>query len=134
MSLKKMNTGSMFRLAAVLSVVFIAPVPAQAQEYGGGGSGAAMGQQGGQSSYDRATLENFVDASQSVQEVAQEYQGKLVEAETPEEQQQIQQEASRQMTRAVRDSGMEVPVYNEISQQARQDPELSQRILQVQNS
>lgn len=126
-----------------LAIVFcMAMAPAlQAQEYAsegtqghGGDWGQTGGQTGGQQEYNRDTLETFVDASQKVRGIAQQYQGRLANAENSEEMRQIQQEASQQMTRAVQESDIDVQTYNDISQKMRQDPALNERISEIQGN
>lgn len=75
-----------------------------------------------------AQLAQFVSTAQEVATISQEYRAKLENAEDQSSQQQLQQEATAEMTAAVEDSGMTVNEFNSISQAVQQDSELQARV------
>ncbi|AFT69768.1 putative conserved secreted protein [Alloalcanivorax dieselolei B5] len=86
----------------------------------------AMPQSAGISDQD---VQRFAEAQGKVNDIKQEYQGKLQEsAQDPQKAMEIQQEAQQEMVQAVQDSGMDVQQYNQIAQLAQYDNELRQRI------
>ncbi len=86
---------------------------------------------GSSAHYSDATLEKFVSAFQKVGEIRQEYIGKLQQVDDKEKAQSLQQEAGAKMTGAVEDSGLKVETYNQIAQDAQQDPQLRERIFKM---
>lgn len=82
--------------------------------------------------FDEATLEAFVMASLRVQEVRQVYEGRLTEAGSQEEQEQIVEEANAEMVAAVEETpGIGVEEYIAVGEAAAQDPELNARIGEI---
>lgn len=72
-------------------------------------------------------LEKFVDASDKVFEIRDEFTEKLNDVEDPQKAQSLQMEAQQEMMEAVTDSGIEVQKYNEIATRLQTDTELQQR-------
>lgn len=101
-------------------------------------SGAQQGQpaQPGMASQQAATeisdadLEKFVEASDKVFEIRDEFTQKLNGVDDPQEAQSLQMEAQEEMMEAVTDTGIEVPVYNEIATRLQTDTDLQQRAQQ----
>lgn len=79
-------------------------------------------------------LEKFAKAEENVRTVQEDYSSQLQEAEDPNKQQELQQEANEEMRAAVSDAGLDVQTYNEISMAIQQDPELRQRYEELQQS
>jgi hypothetical protein len=79
--------------------------------------------------FDEPTLQSFVVAFLQVDEINRTYLPQMQEADTPEEQQQIQQQATQEMVTVVENAeGISVEEYNTIIETAQTDPELAQRI------
>jgi esterase/lipase len=79
--------------------------------------------------FDEPTLQSFVVAFLQVDEINRTYMPQMQEAVTPEEQQQIQQQATQEMVTVVENAeGISVEEYNTIIETAQTDPELAQRI------
>jgi hypothetical protein len=79
--------------------------------------------------YSDETLRSFAVAFLEVDAINKAYTPKLQQAATPEEQQQIQEEASQEMVNAVEGSdGISVQEYTSIMQAAQADPELAQKL------
>lgn len=79
--------------------------------------------------YSDETLRSFAVAFLQVDEINRQYTPRLQEATTPEEQQQIQQEASQEMVNAVEGAeGITIQEYTSIMQAAQADPELAQTL------
>jgi hypothetical protein len=80
-------------------------------------------------SFDEQTLQSFVVAFLQVDEINRTYMPQMQEADTPEEQQQVQQQATEEMVLAVENAeGISVDEYNAIIETAQTDPELAQQI------
>ncbi|MDP2716999.1 DUF4168 domain-containing protein [Rheinheimera sp.] len=76
-----------------------------------------------------ANLLKFSVAMDSIQQVGTKYESKFKAAETPEQAQQVQQEAQGEMVKAVQSAGLTAEQYNAIAQQAQQDEALRNKIL-----
>ncbi len=72
-------------------------------------------------------LSDFVDAYMRVQEVRERYHEPLTKAESPEEAEQIEQQAVSEMMSAISEEGMDMDTYNEIAAVIARDPEISAR-------
>lgn len=78
---------------------------------------------------DDEKLRSFAVAFLEVAKVNQVYQPQIEAAESPDEQQRLQESAGAQMLEAVNaQDGITVDEYNVIIQQAQADPDLAQRI------
>lgn len=76
-----------------------------------------------------ALLDSFITAALSVSEIAEEYQGRMQSAESDAAQQELATEARTAMIAAVEETdGITVEEYLEISEAARADADLSQRL------
>ena len=76
-----------------------------------------------------ANLLKFSVAMDAIQQVGAKYESKFKAAETPEQAQQVQQEAQGEMVKAVQSAGLTAEQYNAIAQQAQQDEALRNKIL-----
>ena len=76
-----------------------------------------------------ANLLKFSVAMDAIQQVGVKYESKFKAAETPEQAQQVQQEAQGEMVKAVQSAGLTAEQYNAIAQQAQQDEALRNKIL-----
>ena len=98
--------------------------PAQQQQ---GQPGAAPAQQQQAAPVSDGDLKKFVDASEDVAKIRDEFSQKLNNADDQEKAQQLQQEAQDKMLDAVKKSGLDAMKYNEIATQIQADPQLQQR-------
>lgn len=78
--------------------------------------------------FDKAELEAFVEAQAEVSDISQDYQKKMQNADNPEAQASMRQEANQEMVQAVNDAGLDPSTYNSIAQAAQSDPQLAQKI------
>ncbi|MDT0633994.1 DUF4168 domain-containing protein [Spectribacter hydrogenoxidans] len=78
--------------------------------------------------FDKAELESFVEAQAEVSDISQDYQQKMQNADNPEAQASMRQEANQEMVQAVNDAGLDPSTYNAIAQAAQSDPQLAQKI------
>lgn len=78
--------------------------------------------------FDKAELEAFVEAQAEVSDISQDYQTKMQNADNPEAQASMRQEANQEMVQAVNDAGLDPSTYNSIAQAAQSDPQLAQKI------
>ncbi|NMG40086.1 DUF4168 domain-containing protein [Chelativorans sp. ZYF759] len=79
--------------------------------------------------FDEGTLRSFVVAFLQVDEINRTYLPQMQEADTPEEQQQVQQQATQEMVLVVENAeGISVEEYNSIIETAQADPELANQI------
>lgn len=75
------------------------------------------------------TLRSFAVAFLEVDQINRTYTPQLEQAESPEQQQEIQQQASAEMVEAVEGSdGISVQEYTSIMQAAQANPELAQKL------
>lgn len=81
-----------------------------------------------------ANLLKFSVAMDDIQQVGTKYEAKFQNAETPEQAQQIQQQAQSEMVNAVEAAGLTAEEYNAIAQQAQQDEALRKKILAMSKS
>jgi len=80
------------------------------------------------SPYSDAELKSFAVALVEVHRINDSYTQKLASAQSPEEQQQIRDTASKEMVRAVETEGMSVEKYKEILSQAQNNPAVAERV------
>lgn len=73
-------------------------------------------------------IDQFVTAYVEVQKINKEYSEQLQTAEEPEKATELQQEAQTKMQKAVTDTGLTIPEYQQIASLAGQDAELRSRI------
>jgi hypothetical protein len=113
-----------FLPATALALLAVSWIPiSHAQAQGAPAEGAQPA-----SAYSDSELKSFAVAALDVQRINQAYLPKLQAAGTAEEQQQVRQEATQEMVKAVQKQGMSVDKFNEIAVQARQRPEIAERI------
>lgn len=96
------------------------------QQHDAGQYGAAAGQQ--QVDVSDEQLETYAEAEQKVQEIRDDFQQQMPNAESPEDAQALQQEAQQEMVSAVEDAGLTVEEYNQIASQMQSNPELRERM------
>ena len=77
-----------------------------------------------------AQLEKFADAQDSLGEIQQDYRGRMQDVDDPEKANQLRQQANEEMIAMVKDSGLSVEKYNQISRAVQNDQELQQRLQQ----
>lgn len=73
-------------------------------------------------------LRQFSEARTAVQSVQQEYSQSIQSTQDEEKAQGLREEAQEAMVEAVRDSGLSVSEYNQISQRARSDESTARRL------
>lgn len=73
-------------------------------------------------------VDAFVEASRGINELVEDVQPRVAAAETPEEQQAIQEEAQAEMTTIVENTGLTVVEYNSIANAARTSASVAERI------
>ena len=79
--------------------------------------------------FDDDTLRSFVVAFLQVDEINRTYLPQMQEADTPEAQQEVQQQATQEMVLVVENAeGISVEEYNSIIETAQADPELANQI------
>lgn len=78
--------------------------------------------------YTDTQLQSFINASQKVAVISQEYTPQIEATSDQVEREQIFREADDKMVAAVRDEGLSVDEFNGINQQLPQDPQLEQRV------
>jgi hypothetical protein len=74
-------------------------------------------------------IDAFVEAALAVQEIEQDFGGRLQEVETAEEAEQLQQQAQAEALQAVEESGLSIPEYFLVLEAAQADPELHAEIV-----
>jgi hypothetical protein len=76
----------------------------------------------------RQELKTFAVATREVNQIDADYQPKVEAATSPEERQQIEEEAMDKMVQSVEDKGLSVGQYNQIALLAEFDPSVAQQI------
>lgn len=83
---------------------------------------------GGQASIDDATLDKFASAYGEIQEIHDDYSGRLQEVDNQDEAMELQREAQGEMLQVVRENDLSVREYNHVATMMNQDPELRERV------
>ena len=76
-------------------------------------------------------LQSFADAQGSLSEIQQDYSGQMENVEDPKKANELRQQANAEMIEAVKDSGLTVEAFNQIAQAVQNNPELQQRLAQI---
>lgn len=79
-------------------------------------------------SYSDSQLQGYAAAAVEVRDLNVKWQKRAQESTDPAKVQKIRQQASAEMVQAIRDEGLSIKEYNEITQAALQNPKLSERI------
>ncbi|MFC4238214.1 DUF4168 domain-containing protein [Thalassospira xianhensis] len=79
-------------------------------------------------SYSDSQLQGYAAVAVEVRDLNDKWQKRAQESTDPAKVQKIRQQASAEMVQAIRDEGLSIKEYNEITQAALQNPELSERI------
>ena len=108
-------------LMAVAVGMGAAPIAAQAQD---GANGSQQQMQGAPATIPDAQIESYAAAETRVQEIAENVREQAHQAQTPEQQNEMQQQAQQRMVSVIREEGMSVADYNMIARAASQDPDL----------
>ncbi len=119
-------------LAIILGAGAAPLASAQESGYQGGQQGAAPNQQA--PTVSKSQLSLFQKASGKVAEIRQEYQQALPDAGSTEEAQTLQEEASQAMVNAVQSFGLSVDEFNQIAEAVQTNPELQERLTEMQDS
>lgn len=75
-----------------------------------------------------AQLQKFADAQTQVQTIQEDFSGRLEGVEDQEKAYELQVEANKKMTSAVKDAGLDVQTYNQIAMAVQNDPELKSQL------
>jgi hypothetical protein len=121
-------------LAAAL-VAMAAAVPAVAESGRSAAAPQAPGaaaQQGDQPS--DATVQKVGKALRQAATIRQEYTDRAQTTKSPEQQQQLTEQAQGDMIKAINEQGLSVQQYNQVIQMAQADPSLKERLLSVAQS
>jgi len=116
--------GTVAAAAAVLSFMF-----ATAPAVGAQNQQASQAAQPGHQNFSDKDLDSFADAYLGVMKVRQSYGPKINAAKSAKKKQQMQQEAVKNMAGAVRQSGITVAEYNQITNASKTDTDLQKRII-----
>ena len=73
-------------------------------------------------------LETYAVAALEVQKINQTYQPKISQAESPEEQKILYDKATQEMTQAIRENGMSIEQYNQLTTVVQSNPDLSTKL------
>lgn len=76
-------------------------------------------------------LQSFASAAVGVDEVFARWREDIAEAETAEEANEMQQQASEEAAGVVQDEGLSIEEYNEINQAIQADPELYEQVIEL---
>lgn len=73
-------------------------------------------------------LEKFASVQGDLEEIRNDYSGRLEGTEDPDQAAELQQEASQKMVQVVQDAGMDVETYSNIALALQSDPELRDKV------
>ncbi len=76
-------------------------------------------------------LQSFAAAAVGVDEVFARWRDDIAEAETAEEANEMQQQASEEAAEVVEEEGLTIEEYNEINQAIQADPQLYEQVIQL---
>ncbi len=107
--------------AAFALALGMAWAPAQAQQ---------APQQQQQMNFSDDDLRSYALAALQVRDISRDFQPRLEEAETPEEQNTVREEAMEEMVSAVQEQGLSVQDYNTIYQAAQSDQQIAEKVSQ----
>ena len=86
----------------------------------------ALAQQDQQIQIDQQDIQNYAEARQAVDGIAQELQGQVEDMDASE-----QKQLNNKLVSTVKDAGMSIEEYNAISGALRENKELQQRVIQA---
>jgi len=119
-----------FGIAAIGLAVTVAG-PAIAQATNGQANQTPPATQSAQD-FSSQQLQQFASALTDVVDLREQAQQKMQSTEDKDAQSQIVQQARSQMLEAIKDAGLTLDDYNQIAQAARSNPDLAQKIQQMQ--
>ena len=120
-------TGGAAALLLALAPIF----SAQAQDQSDGTSSDQAQQESSSSAAEPVTetqLEQFADAHQELKQLRAEYGQKMQNADDKSEKKAVRKEGQQEMVSAIRDSGLKIAEYRQISNKLRSDKELRSRL------
>lgn len=112
--------------SVTMSLALLAAAPAMAQSTSNQNPDPAAGAQ--QTNFNDSELKQFVDAQEDINEIRDEYMGKIEGTDSREQAQELQMEANDKMASAIDEAGLDIPTYNAIATAYNRDPELRDRV------
>jgi len=127
---------TIFRMATVAAAVMMtAGIPAVAQQGGGTAVQQAPGAAAQGSPVSDVMVQRVGKAIRNVTMIRQQYsQQTQAASKSPQAQQTLDNQAQRDMAKAVTDQGLTLQQYDQVIQMAQADPTLRQRLLSVARS
>lgn len=113
------------KLPAVLMILGLMAAPVALTV--GGPAAHAQSQE-----FSEQQLEAFVASLDEISAISRRMQQEINEAEDPEQVEKIRSDANQQMVQAIRQAGLDVETYNEISRTMRTDEQLAEQIQEIQ--
>lgn len=123
-----MKLVKLFTTAALITAVSVQPALAQQGQYQQRGAQMQGMQQQAQVDINDREVERYVEARQKITQISQQARGDMANM-GPEEQQALNQK----LVEAVKDTGLSVEKYNQITAAMQQDRDLQQRIAEAMN-
>lgn len=124
----------MIKLKALSAVMALAvglggaPMVAQAQDAATGTQQQGAPTNLSATNISDAKIEAYAAAETQVQSISENVRTSMHQAETPDQRNQMQQQAQQQMVKVILEEGLSVPEYNMIARAAAQDPDLRSAI------
>ncbi len=151
--LKKMSNRKFYALAGAACFLLAAP-PLMAQDYGD--KQQYQGQQGQQgqhqqqeyqyqqqpqqeaqqqqsADFDDKSLKKFAKVQTDLDEIRAKYSQEVQQVEEPDKARELQSKYRQQLIDAIRDNGLDIQTYNEISGAMQDNPELQEKIDKMAN-
>ncbi|MFW6011353.1 MAG: DUF4168 domain-containing protein [Desulfosalsimonas sp.] len=83
--------------------------------------------------FSEGDLEKFAEAQSEVEEIRNQYSDELGDEEDTEKARELQDKYAQQMSDAIKESGLDVQTYNEISMAIQSDPDLKEKVENMTN-
>lgn len=81
-----------------------------------------------ETNYNDEELRKFVEAQEGINDIRDEYMGKIEDAGSQDEARELQMEANDEMVSVIEDAGLDIPTYNAIATAYNSEPSVRNRV------
>ncbi|MFC4258247.1 DUF4168 domain-containing protein [Marinobacter lacisalsi] len=81
-----------------------------------------------ETSYNDEELRKFVEAQDGINDIRDEYMGKIEDADSQDDARELQMEANDKMVSVIEDAGLDIPTYNAIATAYNSEPSVRNRV------
>ena len=118
--------------ASILMALGLSP-PAFAEQPQQAAPQAPMPETAPATDFSDSELQKFVDVQGDLEEIRNEYSGRLESTEDPDQAAKLQQEASQKMVQTVQNEGLDVETYSNIALAIQSDAQLRDKVQSMLN-